>query len=198
MHTARADRQHDLYFRTGDSGFYFRNVNQGVTLTDERISWNFNGQEDGAPYRNIRSVHLQTGGDWRNPIGICRITFADGHVLIVTNADSLGYPDEARRSAYREFVHDLHARLAALADNTIGFTTGWQGFRYPLIIACTIGMGIICLVVPIIVMIKSGNIFEPLGILLGGVGLCWPLMTAAEKNAPRSYDPHRPPEELLG
>jgi len=196
MHTP-AESHHDLCIRTGDAGFYFRNPNRGVTLMAERINWTFNGQQDGAPYSNIRGVHLQTGGDWRNPIGICRITFADGHVLIVSNADSLGYPDEARRSLYRDFVHALHAQLAALPGTTISFTTGWQGFRYPLVIACSIGMGIICLVVPIIVMIKSGSIFEPLGILLAGVGLCWPLMTAAEKNAPRNYDPHHPPEELL-
>jgi hypothetical protein len=195
MHTA--ETHHDLSIRTGNAGFYFRNTNRGVTLTADRINWTFEGQEDGAPYKNIRNVHLQTGGDWRNPIGICRITFADGHVLIVSNADSLGYPDEERRSVYRDFVHTLHTHLAELPDAAISFTTGWEGFRYPLIIACAIGLGIICLVVPIIVMIKSGNIFEPIGILLGGVALCWPLMTAAEKNSPRSYDPRYPPEELL-
>src|SRR5215218_3013432 len=106
-----ADGHHDVYIRTGDAGFYFRNENHGVTLTAQRINWTFDGQEDGAPYINIRSVHLQTGGNWRNPIGICRVTFADGHVLIVTNADDRGLPGDERRPLYRDFVHDLHARL---------------------------------------------------------------------------------------
>jgi hypothetical protein len=191
------ESHHELYIRTGNAGFYVRNDNRGVTLTDDRINWTFDSQEDGGPYTNIRNVHLQTGGDWRNPIGICRITFADGHVLIVTNADVRGSPDDAQRPLYREFVRDLAARLAELPQGSINFTCGLQGFRYPLIIACGVLLGIICLGVPIVVMIKTGSLLEPAGVLLAGAGLYWPLITWAEKNSPRDFNPHYPPEDLL-
>jgi hypothetical protein len=196
---ASDETRHDVYIRTGDAGFYLRNDNRGVTLTANRINWTFEGQEDGAPYTNIRSVHLQTGGDWRNPIGMCHITFADGYALIVTNADSGGSPEDAQRPLYRDFVRDLGARLAGLPEgtSTINFTCGLQGFRYPLIIACGVLLGIICIGGPIFIMIKTGSLFEPGMALFAGIGLYWPLITWAEKNSPRKFNPYHPPEELL-
>jgi hypothetical protein len=191
------ESHHALYIRTGDAGFYLRNDNRGVTLTDTRINWTFDGREDSAPFTNIRSVHLQTGGDWRNPIGICRITFADGYALIVTNADSGGSPDDAQRPLYRDFVRDLGARLADTPGSSIKFTCGLQGFRYPLIIACGVLLGIICIGVPIFAIFKSGSLFEPVMALCAGVGLYWPLITWAEKNSPRDFNPYHPPEDLL-
>ena len=83
--TAPPESHYDLYLRAGRSiGLYFRNTNHGVTLTPGRINWTFDGKADGAPFQNIRSVHLQTGGDWRDPTNICTITFADGYKLVAT------------------------------------------------------------------------------------------------------------------
>lgn len=198
MHTAVPDRHHDLYIRTGDSGFYLRNDNHGVTLATKRIGWTFDGQEDGAPFANIRSVHLQTaGGDFRNPMAMCRITFADGHVLIVTNANDRGIADDERRPLYRDFVYDLLARLAELPQGDISFTCGLQGLRYPIVITCGVLLGLICIGVPVVAMIATRS-FGPLTVLFAGVGLYWPLISFIEKNAPRSYDPRHPPDELLG
>jgi hypothetical protein len=194
---SHASRHYDLYIRTGDAGFYFRNDNHGVTLTGERIHWTFDGQEDGAPTTNIRSVHLQTGGgEFDNPMGVCRVTFADGHVLIVTSANDRGINDDERRPLYREFVHDLHARLAELPRGDISFTCGLQGMGYPLVVTCGVLLGVICVGVPVLALIATRS-FGPLTVLFAGVGLYWPLITFIEKNAPRSYDPHEPPEELL-
>jgi hypothetical protein len=191
-----SESHHDLYIRAGNAGFYFRNDNRGVTLTGERINWILDGSVDGAPYTNIRSVHLQSGADWRNPTNICRITFADGHVLLVTDADHLGEPDPQRRPVYRNFIHDLHARLAAPPQASISFTSGYQGFRYPLIIACSVLLGLVCVVGPIVAMVMSRSLW-PVFMLAGGIGLYWPLVRTIEKNAPRSYDPQHPPQEQL-
>jgi hypothetical protein len=74
--TPVSESHYDLYLRAGRSiGFYFRNSNHGVTLTAERINWTFGGIADGAPFHNIRAVHLQTGGDWRESTNLCTITF---------------------------------------------------------------------------------------------------------------------------
>lgn len=196
-HHPFADSHHDLYIRTGDAGFYFRNANHGVTLEAERMTWSFEGRTDSAHYRDISSVHLQSGGSWQNPISMCRITFADGRSLIVTNADASGLADDAQRPLYRDFVHDLHARLAALPHAQIAFTTGLQGFRYPLIIACGTALGIICIGVPVIAAIRLRE-FGPLTLLFAGVGLYWPLVKMIETNTPGSYDPRHPPAGLLG
>ncbi len=190
--TALPESRYDLYFRAGRSiGFYFHNDNHGVTLTAERINWTFDGQDDGAPFKNIRSVHLQTGGDWRDPVHTCLITFADGYQLVVINADGYGAgTDEARRPVYREFVRDLHARLAARRRRRPASPPACKGVRYPLIIVLSVLIGAVSIVVPVVAMILSGSI-GPIATLFAGVGLYWPLMKMIEKNAPRSYDPRR-------
>ena len=190
------ESHHDLYFRRGNAGFYFRNDNHGVTLTADRINWTFNGQADGAPFTNIRAVHLQSAGDMRDAMRICRITFADGYTLVVTDANGHGITDAERKPAYRDFVHEFHARLAALPQASISFSAGYQGFRYPLAIACGVLLGLICVVGPIAGLIITREI-GPLMTLFAGVGLYWPLVRSIEKNAPRSYDPRHPPVELL-
>jgi hypothetical protein len=194
---ATPESHYDLYLRAGRSiGLYFRNTNHGVTLTPDRINWTFDGKADGAPFQNVRSVHLQTGGDWRDPISICTITFADGYKLVMVNADSYGAgADDARRHVYAAFVRDLHARLAAARSATT-FTCGYQGARYPLIIACSVALGVICIVGPIAAMIYQRSI-GPVMVLFAGVALYWPLTKAIQKNAPRKYDPHHPPEAML-
>lgn len=195
--TVSSESHYDLYLRAGRGiGFYFRNTNHGVTLTADRINWTFDAKPDGAPFQNIRSVHLQTGGDWRDPTNICTITFADGYKLVVVNCDGYGAgADEERRPIYGAFVRDLHARLAAAGSATT-FTCGYQGASYPLIIAASVALGAICIVGPIVAMIYQRSI-GPVMVLFAGVTLYWPLTKAIEKNAPRKYDPRHPPAELL-
>lgn len=104
---------HEVYLRAGKPRFYFRNPDRGASLSDERIGWTGDGQPDGAPLANIVEVHLESGGNWRNAISQCQITFADGYRVSVTNGNEYGTATDAQRPAYREFVRDLHGRLAA-------------------------------------------------------------------------------------
>ena len=188
--TPLTESHYDLDLRAGRSiGFYFRKSNHGVTLTAERINWTFGGKTDGAPFHNIRGVHLQTGGNWREPTNLCTITFADGYKLVVVNSD------DARRPVYRDFVRHLHSRLAALQTSTV-FTSGYQGFRYPLIIACSVLLGVMSIGIPVIAVIFQRSI-TPITALVAGVVFYWPLFKMIEKNAPRTHDPGNLPAELL-
>jgi hypothetical protein len=101
---------------------------------------------------------------------------------------------EEQLQAFRTFVLDLHVRLAA--NGHTRFTAGYQGFRYPLIIAGSVALGLLCVVLPIVAMVIGKSLW-PIMALIGGVGICWPLIKSIEKNAPRSYDPRYPPMELL-
>jgi hypothetical protein len=194
---APSDSHYDLYLRAGRHiGLYFRNTNHGVTLTADRINWTFEGKPDGAPFQNIRIVHLQTGGDWRDPINICTITFADGYKLVVVSSGSFGAgADEGRRAIYAAFVRDLLARLAAAQTKT-AFTSGYPEARYLLLIAASLVLGAISIGVPLAVMIYHGTI-GPIATMFAGVALYWPLSKMLERNAPRKYDPRQPPKELL-
>jgi hypothetical protein len=191
-----AASRYEVYFRAGSRlGFYIHNSNCGVTLTAERIEWTLDGRDDGAPFSNVRSVHLQTGGDPKDPLNTCMMTFADSYQLYVTNGDAWGtLGGDEQLHAFRSFVLDLHARLAASGHTR--FTAGYQGFRYPLLIACGVALGLLGVVLPIVAIFVKGSLW-PIIPLIGGIGLYWPLVTSIEKNAPRAYDPRHPPHELL-
>lgn len=191
-----AERSYDLTISTSRSTILLVNRNRGVTLMGDRIAWTYAGADDAALFSSIRSVHLQASGSWQNPIAACRVTFADRYKLEVTDADSLGYPDSERHQLWLDFVHDLHARLSASGNTAIKYTTGFQGHRYPVTIALAILLGIITIIVPFFAMIAFASL-SPLPALLGGCALLWPLYRMIEKNAPKTYDPDRPPARLL-
>jgi hypothetical protein len=192
-----AATEHDVYLQTGNTGFYFRNRNRGVTLSAGRIDWTAEGASDGAPLDHIVSVHLQSGGDWRHALRQCRIRFADGFFLMVTDANDKGLPDPAQAPIYRGFVRDLHARLAAAAPGAVRFTAGYTGGRNHVIMACAIVLGLIGVGLPLMMVLITGEIRALAAAMAGGM-LCWRLVRMLEANAPRSYQPNAVPQELLG
>lgn len=192
-----ATRHYDLAFGTSSRSYLFRNPNRGVSLTDERISWVLEGAADSAPYNNVASVHLQTGGDWRNAVSHCAITFADRHVLTVTNATATGVSDDDSSRVYRDFVFDLHARLvSSKTERTVRYLAGYQGARYAIMLGCTMILGGIFVILPLLLLIRLGR-FEILLTLFAGVGLMWPLVKMISNNMPRDYSPKALPNELL-
>jgi hypothetical protein len=189
-------RTYDVYLTAGAPRFYFVNDNHGVTLTDERIGWTFDGRADHAAFSDIVSIHLQTGGDWRNVIDQCTIELADETRLAITNGNASGRPDDTQTAIYRDFVRDLHRRLAARKDPSIRFTAGYTPGSYRVIVVCAILLGILCVMLPLILTLATGRM-EMLGLLIAGGFLCWPLARMVLKNAPRAYTPQRIPDELL-
>ena len=117
-------KTYGLSLNAGDKRFTFKNTDNGITLTDWKLSWTADGKDDSAPLENIASVHLQSGGDFENPLNQCRIVFADGHILSVTDGTAYGTADDAQTAIYREFVQDLHTRLAMAPPGTITFAQG--------------------------------------------------------------------------
>ena len=191
-----AEHSYDLSIRASRSIVFFVNRNRGVTLTADRIAWTYAGDDDAALFSSIRSVHLQSSGSWQAPLAACRIRFADRYELEVTDADSLGFPDPERRQPWRDFVHDLHARLAASGSTKIKYTAGFQGHRYLVVIGLATLLGILGVALPLAAMMALGSL-APLPALLAGTALLWPLYRMIEKNAPTSYDPRHLPEDLL-
>jgi hypothetical protein len=188
--------EHDLYLQTGNTGFYLHNGNRGVSLSGGRIAWFAEGAHDGAALDRIVSVHLQSGGDWRHALRQCRIRFADGFFLMITDGNDRGLPDPAQAPIYRGFVRDLHARLAAAGLDSIRFTAGYTGGRYHLLMACTILLGLIGVGLPLLIVLAKGEI-RALAAALGGGVLCWRLVIMMEANAPRDYRPEALPHDLL-
>lgn len=189
---ATSETRHDVYFRAGKAGFYFRNDNHGVILTTDRIAWTFNGQSDSAPFKNVASVHLQSGGG----LNQCQIEFTDGYLLGITNGNAYGVADEKQKLLYRAFIHDFHARLVAAGATSVRFTAGYMGARYYFILVCVLLLSLICFVVPLVALLVTGEFRVLIG-LVAGAGLCWPMIRMILKNGPRDYDPTRLPEELL-
>src|SRR5262245_28419172 len=146
------ERRHRVYFTTSARRFYIKHPNHGVTLRTDEIVWTFAGKPDGAPFTNITEVHLQSGGAWQTPINLCQITFADRYKLIVTNGNEYGIPNDEQRAHYRDFVHDLLARLAARAPSRSGapaFNAGYPASRYLFLLVLAAILGLIFIGVPL-------------------------------------------------
>jgi hypothetical protein len=189
-------RTYDVYLTTSARRFYFRNPNHGVTLTNDKIGWTFDDTTDEALFANIVAVHLQSGGDWRNVIDQCTIELSDGLTLSITNGNSGGLPDDTQVPLYRDFVRDLHRRLAARKSASIRFTAGTTPGRYQVVLVCAILLGIICVALPFVLVFITGQL-KALGLLIAGGFLCWPLAKMVQNNTPRAYRPEQIPEELL-
>ena len=85
---ATGERTYDLSFTAGRRGVLFRNASRGVTLTQDCITWTYDGRPDSGPFGNIVEIRLQSGGDWRNITHLCEIVFADRYRLIVRDCKS--------------------------------------------------------------------------------------------------------------
>jgi hypothetical protein len=193
---AARELTYDLFLTTGGKRFYFRNTDRGVTLTDWRIAWTADGKTDSAPLETIASVRLQCGGDWKNPLNQCRISFADGRLLTVTDGNQFGTADAAQTPVYRDFVRALHARLALAPSGAITFIQGYPETNYRVVKVAASLLGLISVVGPLILWIMVGKM-EVFFLLIGGIGLCWPMIKMVQNNAPRPYDPRQLPEELM-
>ncbi len=188
----RPAQRYDLYLRAGRARFQLRNGDNGVTLGEDGIGWISDGRMDGAKLSAIAAVHMQSGGDWRNPLSQCIIHFRDGYRLTVTDGNGYGVADSAQAATFDAFVRDLHARLAALPSTSAVFTAGYGEATYHLIMICAFILALIGVGIPVIATLATGEI-RLLGVALGAGFLLWPLTRMISANAPRTYDPARPP-----
>ena len=194
MHVGEENKSYGLFARSGGARFVWRLHDPGITLGQGRIAWHEDGARHQAELADIVSVHLQSGGDWRNVIGQCDIGFHDGRVLHVSDANASGLADEAQRAVYHDFLRDLHARLGG---HRVSFTAGYSPGRYYVVLVCAILLGLILVVVPLVLLMITGET-SALFLLFVGATLALPLARMVKSNAPRPYTPDDPPEELMG
>jgi hypothetical protein len=187
---------YDLAIVAGGRRFYFKNKDRGITLTDWKLAWHADGQDDEAPLQDIASVRLMAGGDFKNPLNQCQITFADGDILTVTDGSAYGVADDAQTPLYRDFLTTLHARLALAPHGTIAFIQGYPQTNYAIVMVAACLLGIIGVVLPVVLLFIVQKL-EVLLLLVAGIGLCWPLYKMVSANAPRPYNPQALPNELM-
>jgi hypothetical protein len=192
---AEGSRFYDLCINVAGRRLYWRNPNHGVTLGNDTIAWTMDGGAVETAYGNIAAVHLNSTGQ-KITTDQCTITFADGSGLLIVNTDPGGYRDAECAARYRDFVRDLHARLASERYAQIRFTAGVPRWRYLVMLASAIAAA------PVFALAGlTGYLFDDLwhGLVLFVIGeyFCWTLGRRALANAPRDYTPERLPEELL-
>ena len=176
-------------------------TNRGVRIAADHLAWTFNGKADAAPFKNIVEVGLQTGPGSHRFLRICQITFADGYTLMVTNGNELAVPTETQRAAYRDFMLDLHDRLAAHAavrerpqiEFKAGFTAKLHG-RLTLRVAL---WTLIYVGAPLAAFLLTGDVM-PFLLLLGALVVGTIFWRLTHANAPRTYDPTKLPKDLIG
>ena len=169
-----------------------------MTIDNQGISWTTNGAIRKQPFASIAAVHLRTAalGNADTVIDQCKIEFTDGPAVTVSNAAASGLPDKAQTPAYREFVRDLHAHIAARGAGTVRFTAGMARWRYKMLLAALIFAGLLFIVTPIGIVVVTGDRHALIPMAMG-VSLCWPFTRLMINNAPRDYTPDRLPDELL-
>jgi hypothetical protein len=192
---AEASRSYDLCINVAGRRLFWRNPNHGVTLGDDAIAWTMDGGAVEMAYGNIVAVHLNSAGQ-KVTADRCTLTFADGSGLLIVNTDPGGYRDAERATLYRDFVRDLHARLASDRYPAIRFTAGVPRWRYLVMLGSAIATA------PMFALAGLGgylfyHLANGLVLLVVGEYFCWKLARRALANAPRDYMPDLPPEELL-
>lgn len=195
-HPVPAPKSYDLYLGFGGKRLVWTNPNHGVTLADDGIAWNADGREWQARLRDIAAVHLGTGNVGENTIASCRLRFSDGMTLLITSSNSYGLQADAQDRLYAEFVHDLHARLAAIKGAHVDFTAGFSDARYHFGKVVVVVAGLFFIVTPTVLLLMIHE-WQMAWALYAGVLLVWPVYRVVKANAPRCYDPRHVPPELL-
>jgi hypothetical protein len=189
-------KSYDLFINPGERRLVWSYSDHGVKLTDDAIAWSVDGQESQASFRDILEVHLQLGYIKGKAVATCRLRFADETSIVVVSGDSFGFPDAELDRLYVEFIHDLHARLAALPDARTAFTSGFSEARRQFGEVAVVIAGLFFVVMPAAALLLSWE-WKTVILTYSGVLLVWPVYKMIQINAPRTYDPRHVPQELM-
>jgi hypothetical protein len=187
-------RTYDVCFSI-NGGRFLRKLDQGITLGDDGLAWTVDGRTTEMPLGNIVAIHLWSAGK-STIVDQCAITFGDGSVLGVVNSDPGGFADQDRVAIYRDFVRDLHERLAGGSGVGIHFTAGVPPWRYRATLAATIVLAALGGGFGLLMLVGFGDL-KGLAILVLGGYACWWHGRKTLANAPRDYTPDHLPEALL-
>jgi hypothetical protein len=187
-------RSYDLALRTCESGLFTRD--RGIKLSNAGIGWTFDGHADEAPFENVVEVHLQTGGAPDAVLGICRIQFETGYFISVNSSRPLSVSHETQSALYRDFVRDLHRRLATHGPSSVKFSAGYEVGKFWVVLACTALLGLMAVVIPLVFLVVITNI-AAVALLVAGAIFLWPFVRMIQANIGRRYDPRHIPDDLL-
>jgi hypothetical protein len=190
-------KSYDLYLTDGQRRLRWSVGDHGVTLNETSIAWSCDGQDHDAPYSTIVEVHLQSGTIGEDVVATCRISFIDGTVVATSSGRKGAAGDDEQAAIYRDFVQDLHGRLASLASSSIAFTAGYGEGRYKFGIGVMVVAGMFFLALPLVLTLITGDT-KAFYTLYAGALLVWPIYKVVTANKPRSYDPRELPDDLTG
>ena len=189
-------KSYDLYIRAGERRVTWSYADHGVTLSDDALAWVADGQPSQVSLRDIARVHLQVNYLEDSAIASCRLTFANRSGLSIVSSNKRGFQDDTQDPIYVEFVHDLHARLAAQRDVHPSFTAGFGEGRYLFGKVVIVVAGLFFIVTPVVALLFTGD-WKLAFLTCSGAALVWPVYKVMQANAPRSYDPRQVPPELM-
>jgi hypothetical protein len=192
---AESSATYNLCINIAGRRLYWRNRNHGVTLGRDFITWTMDGETNQAGYGDITAVNLDSAG-LKVITDRCTITFADGRALRIVNTDPGGYTSAERKAIYRDFVRDLHGRLAAARFPNIRFTEGWPLWQCQGMLVLSALVALTLTVFGVYMFLHLGSVRGLILIVLAAY-VCWKFSRMALNNVPRDYTPDRLPDFLL-
>jgi hypothetical protein len=194
---AQHSQAYDVYFTVaGGPRFVLWNTNHSITVNENGLSFAVDGQTRTCAFADVAGVHLSSGTAGENVIDQCKIVFNTGDTITVSNTASGGLSNQEQTQTYRDFVYDLHGRLARAGQSKISFTTGMTSTRYNFALVTLIIAGLFFIATPLVLALITGDAHAL--ILMGtGAFLVWPFMRVVGDNTPRNYTPDALPDELI-
>ena len=190
-------RSYDLYLAEGPRRVFVKLTVCGITVSDSGLAWTSgDGTARTVPFADIAAIHLGAGLIGQSTLDTCRIDFTDGDGFATADWSSSGLPDDSKLPIYRDFVRDLHARLAAQSSGTIRFTAGFPQWRYNIAFGAAICLGLMWLAALVITLFLAPGL-AGLGVVIGGAFILLPVIKLLRNTAPRNYTPDQLPIELL-
>jgi hypothetical protein len=198
---AQHSQAYDVYFTvSGGPRFVMWNTNHGITVGETGMSFAVDGQTRTCAFADIAGVHLSSGSVGRDIIDQCKIEHTSGDTITISNAASRGFSNKEQTQIYRDFVYDLHGRLAgAGAGQGIGkisFTAGMSGPRYKGLFVTLVIAGLFFVATPLALAIVTHDM-EALMLVGAGALFVWPFVRVLSNNTPRNYKPDALPDELV-
>jgi hypothetical protein len=194
---AQHSQAYDVYFTvSGGPRFVMWNTNHGITVDEHGLSYEVDGQTRTCAFTDVAGVHLSSAAIGGDIIDQCKIELASGDTVTVSNAASKGFPNKEQTQIYRDFVYDLHGRLAGASQDKISFTAGMSNVRYKGLFVILVIAGLFFVATPLGLALFTGDL-EALMLVGAGALFVWPFVRVLSNNSPRNYTPDALPEELI-
>lgn len=185
-----------LFFHDGRPRLRMMHRDEGIELRDDGLAVFKDGVWIAHRYADIISVGLTTYGAFgTSQVGMCTITFRSLEKLVVLSSAASGHADPRREADYRDFVADLHRRLAAAgAGARVSFQSGWDETKHMTMISLVVLLTMIMVPAPL-ALLFTGEL-RALAITIAAGFIVWPLWSMIRRNAPAEYTPEMPPDLL--